>query len=156
MSDVPDDSRERMIMEHLPRAVPSDWQLKLLDSDASTVEAYVRRLERLQTSEQLQREMQEERTRSAVPVRSVGEPGRNQGQRGLCFRCGRRGHFAAACRGPPLSASASESRQGAGPSEPRQGIGPGGLRQGAGPSEPRQGTGPSGPRQRAGLGLCFL
>ncbi|XP_043244134.1 uncharacterized protein LOC122392865 [Amphibalanus amphitrite] len=123
MPDIPDDSRERMIMEHLPRAVPSEWQLKLLDSDATTVEAYVRRLERLKTSEQLAREMQEEQTRSAVPVRSVAEPRRSNSRGGLCFRCGRRGHFAAACRGPPLSAPVSESRQGAGPSEPRQGAG---------------------------------
>ena len=36
-------------MEQLPRAVPSKWQVKLLDTDATTVEALVRRLERLKT-----------------------------------------------------------------------------------------------------------
>ena len=61
------EGQEELLMEHLPRVVPSRWQVKLLDSDATNVEGLVRRLERLKTVEQLHHDMSKKATRGDKP-----------------------------------------------------------------------------------------
>ena len=111
MPDLNAEAQEEMIMEQLPRAVPSKWQVKLLDSDATTVEALVRRLERLKTVEHLHQEMSKAKKSSDhyAEVRHVTRFPR------LCFQCGQPGHLQAQCskqtpklktRAPPEAAGA--------------------------------------------------
>ena len=53
MPDLNLETRNQMVSEQLPRVVPSKWRLRVLDSEETTVEALIRRIERTQTIKQL-------------------------------------------------------------------------------------------------------
>ena len=93
------DAQEQLVSEQLTRSVPSQWRLRLLDCEVTTTEGLIRRLERIQTTEQLQKEM----GASSLPVRTVNQrrTGRMAQDSRTCFKCGKRGHIAVNCRQAP-------------------------------------------------------
>ena len=106
MPDVPVELRERMLMEHLTRALPSDWQLKLPVSDARTVEAYIRRMERIGAANSF--EGDSNGTCEKCSASQVSHELRRL--QGVCFKCGKRGHVAADCSDPDRQVSQGRIR----------------------------------------------
>ena len=108
MPDLLPEAKEQMVAEQLPRVTPERWRLRVLDSEATTVEALIRKIERIKTTEQLKNDM----APSAPPSRRV-----------QCFICQREGHKAAQCRNrqerrtftPTEAAAAAPARSASGP-----------------------------------------
>ena len=100
MPDLSQEAKEQMVSEQLPRLVPSKWRLRVLDSEATTVEALVRRIERIKTTEQLKSNLGSDRSVER-PVRLV-----------KCFVCCKVEHKAAQC--PSKSQCDSRKHSGAG------------------------------------------
>ena len=92
MPDLGMEAQEQLVAEQITRAVPTQWRLRVLDSEATNTEALIRRLERIKTTEELQKEM----ATTNMQVRTVSE--RRGPDRRACFKCGRQGHIAAACQ----------------------------------------------------------
>ena len=92
MPDLGMEAQEQLVAEQITRAVPTQWRLRVLDSEATNTEALIRRLERIKTTEELQKGM----VTTNMQVRTVSE--RRGPDRRACFKCGRQGHLAAACQ----------------------------------------------------------
>lgn len=86
MPDLSQEAKEQMVSEQLPRVVPSKWRLRVLDSEATTVEGLIRRIERIKTTEQLKTSLGPVEKPVERPLRLV-----------QCFVCSKRGHKAAQC-----------------------------------------------------------
>ena len=96
MPDLGHEALEQLVAEQITRAVPSEWRLRILDAEVTTTEGLIRRIERIKTTEALQKEMVGQ-NQQEVPVRSLSTNKVGPEKRS-CFKCGRRGHLAAACR----------------------------------------------------------
>ena len=101
MPDLSQEAKEQMVSEQLPRVVPPKWRLRVLDSEATTAEALVRRIERIKTTEQLKSSLGHDDGPVGRPVRLV-----------KCFVCCKVGHKAAQC--PSKSQCDSRKQSGAG------------------------------------------
>ena len=98
------EAQEQLVSEQLTRSVPSQWRLRLLDCEVTTTEGLIRRLERIKTTEQLQKELGS----SSIPVRNVNQrSGRVGVEPRTCFKCGKRGYIAVNCRSAPGATNVS-------------------------------------------------
>ena len=83
LPDVEKETRDNLVIEQVPKAVPEKWQLRLLDLDTYSIEVYIRKLERMQSAEKLQKELRGPSTAEAHPVRQTrqGAVGRDARRR---------------------------------------------------------------------------
>ena len=84
MPNLSKEAQDNLLLEQIPRVVPSKWTMKILDTDATSVEAVIRKLERLVTLEQLKKELDA----SAPEVVRCTR---------VCYRCGQTGHIQRFC-----------------------------------------------------------
>ena len=72
MADIGHEALEQLVAEQITCAVPSEWHLCVLDSEITTTETLIRRIERIKTTEELQKEM------TAAHGRPLATTGRHQ------------------------------------------------------------------------------